>query len=50
MGVIAEWWWSCDVPGCNQAAEEPWGAEDAAQSELAAHMTEEHPEQGEVDG
>ena len=40
MGVVAEWWWSCDL--CPETGEEPWGSQDAAQFELDQHMVEEH--------
>ena len=47
MGVVAEWLWSCDL--CDEAGDEPWGSEDAAQAELDQHMREEHPnENGET--
>lgn len=49
MGVIAEWWWSCDVAGCEERAEEPRYDEEASRAELAEHMVEEHGQEGQVE-
>ncbi len=49
VGVIAEWWWSCDVAGCEERGEEPRYDEEASRAELAEHMAEEHGQEGQVE-
>lgn len=50
MAVYAEWWWTCDL--CAEAAEEPWGDEQAAVDDLARHVSEAHepPDQDQEKG
>lgn len=49
MGVLAEWWWSCDVAGCVERAEEPRYDEESARGDLAEHMAEVHQQDGQVE-